>query len=193
MSDYHDTIEARARAYAVYSSTKEGVIAGTVAASAVGICLVIIDLIAGRPFSTPGAWWSSVVSLFDLGWWAEIPGAALIGFTVMLYAVFFALGKTAAVIVNLARQDAGFRFMVILGFVLAQLMYIGFVAVVYDLSLGGVTTCVQLLMGSILGSALIGATLLREHLPLKHPRTLRRVREVAPREFSERLPTRSEY
>jgi hypothetical protein len=168
-------------------------IAGAVAATAVETCLVIIDLIAGQPLSTPSAWWSSAVSLFDLGRWAESPGAAFIGFTAALYAVFFAFGKTAAVIVNLARQDPGFRFMAILGFVLAQLMYIAFVAVIYDLALGGVATCVQLLMGSLLGSALIGATLLWKSLPLQHLRALRPVREFTHREFSERLPTRSEY
>jgi hypothetical protein len=196
MSELKTTVERRAAIRASGSrraSTRDGILAGVVAATGVGICLTIIDLAAGQPFGTPGAWWSSVVFLFDLGPWAETTVVTLIGYAAMHYGVFIALGVVASVLLELGREDSVFRFMTLLAFVLAQLMYFGFVAVIYDLSIGTETTCVQLLMGSVLGSALIGATLLRDSIPLYRVSMLRWLNTSRARSFPEQLPTRSEY
>jgi hypothetical protein len=196
MSEFDLTVESRATEHGwsgADKSTREGLIAGVVAATVVGVCLVVIDLLAGQPFNTALAWWSSVVSLFDLGPWALIPVVGIIGYTVMHYAVFIALGKAAAVIVELGRGDPAFRFAAILVFGLAQLMYLSFVVVIHDLALGSVTTCVQLVMGSILGSALITASLLHDRI---HPHpfaALRRLRRPSSRPMHDQLTMDSEH
>jgi hypothetical protein len=190
------TIEPRAATDASggrRASTREGLLAGVVAATGVGICLIIIDLAAGQPFGTPGAWWNAVISLFAMGTWAETPVVALIGYTAMHYGVFVALGVTAAEFLELGREYSGARFVILLAFMLAQLMFFGLVAVSYDLSIASDTTCVQLLMGSVLGSALIGVTLLRDSIFLPSVTTLEWLHPSRARAFPEQLPTRSEY
>jgi hypothetical protein len=196
MYELKGTIETRAATGARggrRTSTREGLLAGGVAATGVGICLIIIDLAAGQPFGTPGAWWSSVISLFDMGAWAETPAVTLIGYAAMHYGVFIALGVAAADFLELGRENSGVRFTILLAFMLAQLMFFGCVAVIYDLSVGSETTCVQLMMGSVLGSALIGITLLRDSIPLHSVTALGWLHPWRARSFPEQLPTRSEY
>jgi hypothetical protein len=196
MSELKGTIETRATTDAKggrRTSTREGLLAGGVAAAGVGICLIIIDLAAGQPFGTPGAWWSSVISLFDMGAWAETPAVTLIGYAAMHYGVFVALGVAAAEFLELGREYSGARFAILLAFMLAQLMFFGLIAVIYDLSIASDTTCVQLLMGSVLGSALIGVILLRDSIFLPSVTTLEWLHPSRARAFPEQLPTRSEY
>jgi hypothetical protein len=196
MSELTGTIGRRAARGVVGArsvSTREGVLAGVVAATGVGICLIVIDLAAGQPFGTPGAWWNAVISLFDMGAWAETPVVTLVGYAAMHYGVFIALGVAAAELLELGRENSGARVTILLAFMLAQLMFFGLVAVIYDLSIGSDTTCVQLLMGSVLGSALIGITLLRDSIFLPSVATLGWLHPSRARSFPEQLPTSSEY
>ncbi len=176
-----------------HTSTRQGVIAGAIAATCVAVCALIIDLIARQPFATASAWWDTVASLFDFGSWAQRPLVGYLGSIVIHYALFTALGKTAAVMVELGREDTAIRFIAAFGFVLAQLMFFSFVSVIHDLSLGSVTTCVQLIAASVVGSASMAAWLLRHrfHFPPLPP--LRRSRRSARRPLHDRLTTRSEY
>jgi hypothetical protein len=195
MSELRKTVErhaARPEGGGNRASTREGILAGVVAATGVGICLAIIDLAAGQPFGTPGAWWSSVLSLFDIGAWADTPAVAFIGYAAMHYGVFIALGVATADFLELGRENSGVGFAILLAFMLAQFMFFGLVAVIHDLSIGSDTTCVQLLMGSVLGSALIAITLFRDSIFLPSVTTLRWLHPSRARAFPEHLPTRPE-
>jgi hypothetical protein len=175
------------------TSTREGLIAGVVAALGVGACLVAIDFIAGKPFNSALAWWSSMALLFDFGAWAQHPVVGLVGYALMHFAIFLALGKVAAVVVDLGRADHAFRFAAIFAFVLAQLMFVGFIAVVHDLALGSVTTCIDLLAGSFVGSALIAAFLLRDRVSESSVTALRWFGSFNIRTIRNEIRTPSEY
>lgn len=160
-----------------YSMGWQGTIAGAFAALAAALCFLIIDALRGSPFATPIALWSSAASLFDLGPWAYEPVVAIGGYVMLHFAVFIALGELAAAVVYIARMDPALRFGAVLAFSLAELMFFCFVAVFYDLTLTGMMTWLQLVVGNFAAVATFAAMLRRRRG--EYPRRLVSMREVS--------------
>lgn len=108
---------------------RRGVVGGLLAATAVALSFLIIDLVFRQALFTPGALGS--VILFGAGSPAEIQvtGATVLSYTMLHYAAFLAIGIAVAALVTRAEDHPALLLGVILAFVTFEALFIGLVAI----------------------------------------------------------------
>ncbi len=148
-------------AYAgTHSTVREGIVAGIVGGAAVALWFLVADVATSQLFYTPTALGEAVGRMFGLA-----PGraAAFIGYTVLHFAAFCALGIVATAIVHRSRAQPTILAALLLVFVVAELGFYLFMAMLNANELFGRFGWWQITGANLLGSALIAWWLWRSH------------------------------
>src|SRR4051794_21226628 len=87
------------------SILREGVTAGALAATGVALWFFVVDMLAGTPLFTPIQLGSAVATTLGLSSIAQSAIVPLVGYTLVHYAAFSALGIAAAAVTHLARRE----------------------------------------------------------------------------------------
>ncbi len=148
------------------SWVREGLIAGLVGASAVAIWFLLVDLIAGHAFYTPGLLGNALFSLFG-----PTTGESLVthvvGYTVFHLLAFAGLGLAAASLLHAARKQPAVLAGLLLLFVAFQVAFYGVTEVLSMNELLGGMAWWSIGAANLLAAFGMGRYLLREHPELK--------------------------
>ena len=130
----------------------EGVLAGIVAASAVAVVLLLVDLVAGEAFRTPRQLGGMLLQLYGAAPETAADGTtALALYTLFHFIAFIIAGIIAAAIVQVTiKQPVALLLFVILFFAF-QVAFTGFVTVVGVQSATAITP-VQVALGNVVAS-----------------------------------------
>lgn len=127
----------------------EGILAGIIAASAVALVFLVIDLVAGQPFRTPRQLGTMLLALF--GTTAGDGATPLALYTLFHFVAFMITGVVAAAVVQVTiKQPVAILFFVILFFAF-EVVFTGFVAFL-DVTSTGHITPIQVAIGNVVAS-----------------------------------------
>lgn len=143
-----------------HSTLREGVIAGFIGATGVAVWLLVVDVLAGRPFHTPATLGYGLFSFFR----AEPSGtfATVVFYTLFHYAAFTAVGLVAVMAIHGARSHPSILALMLLLFVCFELGFSGLVALMAETRLGDLAWY-QVGAANLLATALMGTYLWRTH------------------------------
>lgn len=141
---------------------REGILAGIIGATSVAIWFFVIDLIAGHPLQTPGALGHAFFSFFG-STTGESDALHVVGYTVVHYAAFCAIGIGASAMVNVSeRVPAALAGLFIL-FVASQLAFYGATAILSMSAALGTMTWWSIGLANLIASVGMGRFLYRRH------------------------------
>lgn len=146
-----------------HSALREGAVAGSLAAAAVAIWFLVVDLVATEIFFTPIRLGQAVGRAFGIPPMATSETVALVAYTVLHFAAFIALATLAAAIVHLAGRQPAVLAGVFLVFVVAQALIYGFIALLHATELLEHLTWPLIAVANLLAAAVIGWKLWRDH------------------------------
>lgn len=146
-----------------HSAVREGVVAGTLAATAVAAWFLIVDLVAAEAFFTPIRLGQAVGRTFGIPPMAESETVAFVGYTVMHFAGFIGIATLAAAVVHVARRQPSVLAGVFLLFVVTEVLIYGFIALLHATELLEHLTWILIAVGNLLGALVIGWKLWRDH------------------------------
>lgn len=149
-------------AYA-HSTLREGVIAGALGAIGVAVWFLIVDLVATELFFTPTRLGMAVGRVFGIAPMADSPTVAMVGYTVLHFIGFAIVGVAATAIVHASRKQPSLLAGAFLAFIVAQALFYGFIALLHATELLEHLTWVLIAIGNLIGAALIGWKLWRDH------------------------------
>jgi hypothetical protein len=142
---------------------QEGIIAGVIGAVTVAVWFLVLDVIAGRPLSTPALLGTA---LFHRGTAVPLPGVSLemvLMFTWVHGLVFVALGGVASWLLAQVERHPSFGFGVVMLFVIFQF---GFMVIAM---LFARPVLVALGWPAILGANLLAAATMATYFFWRHP------------------------
>jgi hypothetical protein len=93
--------------------------------------------------------------------------ATALGYTLVHYAAFMALGVAAAAVTHLARREPTVLAGALLVFVVAEVGFYSLIAVLRETTLTGVLTWQQIAAGNLIGCYILGTRLWRTHPQLR--------------------------
>lgn len=146
----------------------EGVLAGFVAASAVAVVFLVVDMVAGEAFRTPRQLGTMLLALFG----ADAPASGDIATPLALYTLFhfiafFVAGIIAAAVVQITmKQPVAILLFVILFFAF-EVAFTGFVAFLDVTSTGGMTP-LQVALGNVVASVAMALFFRARHPKLRN-------------------------
>lgn len=146
-----------------HSTLREGIIAGALGAIGVALWFLIVDLIAAEVFFTPTRLGMAVGRVFGIAPMAESATVAVVAYTVLHFAGFAVVGLAATAIVHASREQPSLLAGAFLAFVVAQALFYGFIALLDATGLLEHLTWVLIAIGNLIGAALIGWKLWRDH------------------------------
>jgi hypothetical protein len=151
-----------------HSTLREGLIAGALGATGVAVWFLIVDLVAAGLFFTPVRLGNAFGRALDVPPMVNSNIGALLGYTVVHYAGFAVVGIAAAAIVHASRRQPAVLAGAFLAFVVGEVLIYGFIALLHATDLLGHLTWVLIAVGNLIGAALIGWKLWRDHPGLRH-------------------------
>ena len=134
---------------------REGSIAGALAAGGVALWYLFRDLMAGHALFTPRL----LGQLLGIHAMSDGTATAIVGYTLVHFAGFIALGVVAAVVVRMAARQATVLAGAFLAFVIAEAAFWVVIGLLNQGTLAGMLGWSQLAAGNILGCAIVGITL----------------------------------
>ena len=139
---------------------REGISAGLIGASAIAVWFAILDAISGHLLATPIMLGRSIASLF-LANTEPSTAAAFLGYTVIHFAVFTAIGYVFSWVVNQAERTPS----MMIGFLgLVVVFEVGWVGWTSVLSQGfGQLSWLQVFIANLIGAAAMGLYMWRQH------------------------------
>jgi hypothetical protein len=154
---------AAATQASTHSTLREGVIAGVIGATGVAVWFLLVDLVAAEPFFTPVRLGMAFGTVFALPPMAESSTVALVGYTVLHYLAFAIIGIVAAAVVHASRQQPSILAGAFLAFIASQALIYGYIALLHQTELLEHLTWVLIAVANVIGAALIGWKLWRDH------------------------------
>lgn len=147
------------------SRRHEGVAAGAIGATAVWLWLLVSDMHARTPFSTPAFLGRGLLSINAHG--ARLPAVAgVVAFTIAHYAVWIGVGLLIAGAVRRAARTPAILLGVIVAFILSQFLFFGITAILAQGQLGAAAWR-DLMIGDAIGWAAVAWYLARTHRELR--------------------------
>lgn len=146
-----------------HSAFREGLIAGAIAATGVALWFLIVDLVAAHAFFTPVRLGTAFGRAFGVRVMASSDSAAFFGYTVIHYAGFCIVGIIAAAIAHASRREPAVLAGAFLAFIVAEVLIHVFIAILHATDLLEHLTWVLIAVGNLIGAALIGWKLWRDH------------------------------
>ena len=150
-----------------HSTWREGIIAGVLGATGVAVWFLVVDLIAAQLFFTPTRLGMAFGQVFRVPAMEESGAIAFIGYTILHYAVFAAIGLLAAAVVHGSRQSPSVLAGAFLAFVVSEALIYGFIELLHSTDLLEHLTWWLLAIGNLIGAALVGWKLWRDHPALR--------------------------
>jgi hypothetical protein len=148
-----------------HSTLREGVIAGALGATGVALWFLVVDIIGGRLFYTPIALGTAVSRTLGLG--APTAAVAFVGYTILHYAAFAALGIIIVAVVHRSRAEPTILAAALLVFVASEAAFYAAMLILNVAEGFGRFGWAQIAAANILGSVLVGVYLWRKHPGLK--------------------------
>ena len=148
------------RAVSRHNTFREGLIAGGIGATGVAGWLLVVDIIAGRPFYTPTTLGYGLFSFFRTA--PDSATTAVLFYTLFHYAAFAAVGLLAVMAIHGARSHPSILALMLLLFVCFELGFMGLVALMAETRLGDLAWY-QVGAANLLATALMGTYLWRRH------------------------------
>lgn len=148
--DEVSTLDAADGARSNAAIISEGVLAGVIAASAVAVVFLVVDLIAGHAFRTPQQLGTMLLSLLG----ASTPGdttTPLALYTLFHFVAFIGTGIVAAAIVQVTMKQPVAILLFVILFCAFEVVFTGFVAYLDVTSSSGITW-VQVAIGNVVAS-----------------------------------------
>ncbi len=146
---------------------REGVIAGLIGATAVALWFLVVDVIAGEPLFTPATLGRALLSVLGPATAGETVLGAVIVYTIFHYAAFIAVGLIAAVVVQVAETEPSVLAGFLILFVVFELAFHGFVALLQHTTPLGDLAWYQVLAGNLLAATAMGTYLWKMHPALR--------------------------
>ncbi len=146
-----------------HSTWREGLIAGAIGATGVALWFLIVDLIAAELFFTPTRLGMAFGSVFGIPPMADSASAAFVGYTILHYVAFAVIGVVAAAVVHGSDRSPSLLVGAFLAFIISEALIYGFIALLHATDLLEHLTWPLLAIGNLVGAALIGWQLWREH------------------------------
>ena len=144
----------------------EGVLAGVVAATAVAVVFLVVDLIAGDAFRTPRQLGGLLLGMFGADAGSDV-ATPLALYTLFHFVAFMMAGIVVAAIVQLTmRQPVAMLLFVILFFAF-EVAFTGFVAFLDVTSSRGMTP-MQVALGNVVASIAMALFFRARHPSLRH-------------------------
>lgn len=160
----------QANARSTGAIVSEGVLAGVVAASAVAVVFLLVDLAAGQAFRTPQLLGGMLLQLFGASAEAATDGTtALALYTLFHFVAFIIAGVIAAAIVQVTMKQPVAVLLFVILFFAFEVAFTGFVTVVGVQSNTAITP-VQVALGNIVASIAMALFFRARHPRLKQLR-----------------------
>ena len=141
---------------------REGIVAGLVAAGAVAIWFLLLDLVAGQPLGTPRRLGESVASFFG-GTGGGAPLLYVLGFTVFHVLAFALAGRVVSAVVNQGEEEPSILWGLFILFVAFELAWYGLSAILSQGEAYGPLAWYQVMIANLIAAASMGFYLYRRH------------------------------
>lgn len=146
-----------------HNTLREGVVAGFLGATGVALWFLVVDLIAAEMLFTPTRLGMAFGRVFRVPMMETSPAIAFVGYTLLHYAAFFAIGLAATALVHVSRRAPSLLVGAFLVFVVSEALIYGFIALLHGTDLLEHLTWPLLAIGNIIGAVSIGWKLWRDH------------------------------
>jgi hypothetical protein len=149
-----------------HRTMREGLVAGVAGAVAVMVWFLIIDMVHGRMFFTPGALGSAL--FFGARGAAEVQTTfeTVLGYTGIHVAAFMTAGLLAAALTEAARREPPLLLGLVLFFVTLEVLFIGLIAIMATWLLDAMDWW-TIVIGNLVAALVMGGYLLYEHPELR--------------------------
>ncbi len=141
---------------------REGIVAGVIGATAVAVWALLFDLVTRQILYTPAALGSALFYGANVTSQVQITAGTVLGYTVIHYAAFVAVGFAAAAMLTAARREPGVLIGAMLVFVTLEASFIGMIA----LFAGWILTALggwNVAIGNVVAALAMGWYLWRVH------------------------------
>lgn len=143
-------------------TVREGIVAGLVAAGAVAVWFLLLDVVAGHPFATPRRLGESVGSLFG-GTGGASATLYVLGYTVFHLIAFGISGMVVSAVVNQAEEEPSLLWGLLILFVAFELAWYGLTAILSQGEAYGPLAWYQVMVANLIAAGAMGAYLYRRH------------------------------
>ncbi len=141
---------------------REGIVGGLVAASAVAVWFLLLDVLGGHPFATPLRLGESVASLFG-GTGGGSATAYVLGYTLFHVIAFCVSGLIVSAVVNSAETEPSLLFGLLILFIAFELGWYGLTAVLSRDEAYGSLAWYQVMMANLIAAGAMGYYMYRRH------------------------------
>ncbi len=146
-----------------YRLAVEGIGTGIIGAGTVAIWFLLLDIIAGRPFFTPGALGAALF----LGATSPSDVAVTLGlvatYTVLHFTAFFAVGVAFVWVSERIERTPGFWLLAVMGFIVVEAGFLGTAGLLGGWVLGALGGWLAVLVGNLLAVAAMGRWIWTTH------------------------------
>lgn len=141
---------------------REGVVGGLLAAGAVALYFLVLDVVTGHPFATPVRLGQSVASFFG-GTGGGSPTMYAAGYTLFHVLAFIASGIVMSAVVNKAEEEPSLLFGLLILFVVFEIAWYGMTAVLSRDEAFGPPAWYQIMIANLVAATVMGVYLFRKH------------------------------
>ncbi len=149
-----------------HRTIREGLVAGLLGAVAVMVWFLVLDLVHGRMFFTPGALGSAIFFGARGVHEVQITLETVLGYTGLHVVAFLAVGLIASALTEAARREPPLLLGMVLFFVTLEVMFIGLLAIVAAWLLDAIQWW-TIIVGNLIAALVMGGYLLHEHPELR--------------------------
>jgi putative oxidoreductase len=146
---------------------REGVIAGVIGATVVALWFLLVDIVTGQPLFTPATLGRALLTVLGPAQGGETVLGAVVVYTLVHYAAFLAAGMIAVAVVHAAETEPSVLAGFLILFVVFELAFHGFVALLQQTTSLGALAWYQVLAGNLLAATAMGTYLWRTHPALR--------------------------
>lgn len=148
--------------FARHQLIREGLVAGLIGGMAVALWFLVLDLLFREVFFTPAALGSAAFEGARGVAEVRITAANVLGYTLIHFAAFFAVGLIAAAIAKQAEQNGAVILGAVLLFVTFETLFLGLTAIAATWLLDALNPW-TILLANLIAAAAMGAYLWRRH------------------------------
>ena len=141
---------------------REGVVGGLLAAGAVALYFLILDVVTGHPFATPVRLGEAVASFFG-GTGGASPTLYALGYTLFHVLAFILSGIVMSAVINKAEEEPSLLFGLLILFVVFEIAWYGMTAILTNEPAFGPPAWYQIMVANLVAAAVMGVYLFRKH------------------------------
>lgn len=143
-------------------TVREGIVGGLLAAGAVAVWFLVLDVVHGHPFGTPIRLGETVASFFG-GTGGASSTLYVLGYTVFHVLAFCLAGIVMSAVVNKAEEEPSILFGLLILFVAFEIAWYGMTAILARDDAYGPLAWYQVMIANLVAAAVMGVYLFRKH------------------------------